>query len=73
MITAAHAERVAERERLTKELGKVDKELVARTKKLSNDSFLARAPAEVVEKERTLHAELAERKERLERNLANLG
>jgi len=63
----------AERERLTKELGKVDKELIARTRKLSNQSFTSRAPADVVEKERALQLQLTERKERIENNLANLG
>ena len=63
----------AERERLTKELAKVEKELNARARKLANSSFLDRAPADVVEKERALHAELVERKERIEKSLAILG
>jgi len=63
----------AERERIGKELEKVDKELASRTKKLANQSFLERAPAEVVEKERALQQELLGRKNRLETNLVNLG
>jgi valyl-tRNA synthetase len=63
----------AARERILKDLGKLDKELVTRSKKLSNASFLERAPADVVEKERRLHGELLERKAKLESNLALLG
>jgi valyl-tRNA synthetase len=63
----------AERGRLLKDLGKVEKEMQTRGRKLSNHSFLDRAPAEVVEKERRLHQELAERKEKLEQLLASFG
>jgi len=63
----------AERERIGKELAKVDKELTARNRKLANQAFTSRAPAEVVDKERALQDELALRKERLQKNLANLG
>ncbi|NIM02297.1 MAG: valine--tRNA ligase [Acidobacteria bacterium] len=63
----------AERERLGKDLAKIAKELDARNKKLANSFFTERAPAEVVEKERSLQKELASRKARLEKNLANLG
>ena len=59
----------AERVRLERELSKVDRELESRARKLGNASFLERAPAEVVEKERRLHRELAERRERLDRHL----
>ena len=62
----------AERERIRKELDKVAKELQSRSKKLANHSFVDRAPAAVVDKERALQQELVLRKERLERNLANL-
>jgi valyl-tRNA synthetase len=63
----------AERARLQRELGKLEQELAARSKRLSNDSFLERAPPEVVEKERRAQRELAERKERLAASLATLG
>ncbi|MCH7780424.1 MAG: valine--tRNA ligase, partial [Acidobacteria bacterium] len=63
----------AERERIGKELDKVDKELATRSKKLANHSFVSRAPAEVVDKERRLQQDLVLRKERLAKNLANLG
>jgi valyl-tRNA synthetase len=63
----------AERARLRKDLKKVEGELESRSRKLNNPSFLERAPAEVVAKERRLHQELAERRQRLEQHLATLG
>jgi valyl-tRNA synthetase len=63
----------AERARLTKELGKIDAELDARNRKLANESFLERAPAEVVEKERAIQQEFLEKKRRTEATLATLG
>jgi valyl-tRNA synthetase len=62
----------AERVRLTKELGKIDAELDARNRKLANESFLERAPAEVVDKERSIQKEYLEKKRRLEATLASL-
>ncbi|MBZ9559513.1 MULTISPECIES: valine--tRNA ligase [unclassified Modicisalibacter] len=47
----------AEIERLTKELDKQDKFIGGIEKKLGNESFVAKAPAEVVEKERAKLAE----------------
>jgi valyl-tRNA synthetase len=63
----------AERARLTKELGKIDAELDARNRKLANESFLERAPAEVVEKERGIQKEFLEKKRRIEATLSTLG
>jgi valyl-tRNA synthetase len=63
----------AERARLKKDLEKLARELASRSKKLNNESFLQRAPREVVDKERRLHRELLERRERLEQHLASLG
>jgi len=63
----------AERARLRKDLAKVERELQGRARKLNNASFVEKAPAEVVEKERRLHQELAERLGRLEQHLATLG
>ena len=42
----------AERARLGKEVGRLEKELERIEKKLGNGSFVEKAPAEVVEKER---------------------
>jgi len=63
----------AARGRLMKDLDKVEKELGTRSRKLNNASFLERAPAEVVERERERQHELIERKGRLEQNLVLLG
>ena len=62
----------AERARLTKELRKIEAELDARNRKLGNESFLERAPAEIVEKERSIQREFAEKKRRVEATLSAL-
>jgi valyl-tRNA synthetase len=61
-----------ERERLQRELKKAEKDLASVEKKLGNQDFLARAPAELVEKERTRKRELAEACERLQAALVRL-
>ncbi|MCU0560407.1 MAG: valine--tRNA ligase [Desulfobacterales bacterium] len=58
-----------ERERLEKELGKIDKELAAVTKKLQNQDFLAKAAAAVVAKVREQHQGLLEKHGKLSANL----
>jgi valyl-tRNA synthetase len=62
----------AERNRLAKELARVENDLQKREKKLDNRSFLKRAPAEVVEKERTICSELREKAIRFRSSLENL-
>jgi valyl-tRNA synthetase len=49
---------VAERERLTKELEKIEKEQANGQRQLSNEQFLAKAPAKVVEGLKTRAEEL---------------
>jgi valyl-tRNA synthetase len=39
----------AERERLTKEIAKLEKNVVSAERQLGNESFLAKAPAHIVE------------------------
>jgi valyl-tRNA synthetase len=63
----------AERARLTKDLAKIDAELDSRNRKLANESFLERAPAEVVDKERAIQKEFLDKKRRIESTLATLG
>ena len=63
----------AERTRLTRDLAKIVAELDARNRKLANESFLERAPAAVVEKERAIQKEFLEKKRRIEATLATLG
>jgi valyl-tRNA synthetase len=57
---------VAELARLDKELGKITKELDFVTKKLGNESFVSKAPEDVVAKEKAKAAEFAEKKTALE-------
>ncbi len=61
-----------EKERLGRELKKVDRELDQSTKKLANDKFVERAPAEKVEAERARNAELTAKKGELEAALSRL-
>jgi valyl-tRNA synthetase len=61
-----------ERERLQRELGKVEKDLAAVERKLANGDFLARAPAALVEQERTRQRELTDTCARLQAALARL-
>ncbi len=62
----------AERERIEKELGKIEKEIEKVEKKLNNEQFLARAPKEVVEKNRNIYNELKEKHQVLKQNLERL-
>ncbi len=62
-----------EKERVARELGKVEKDLGAIVKKLGNESFVARAPAELVAKERERQTELEAAREKLQHALTALG
>ncbi|MEA3509502.1 MAG: class I tRNA ligase family protein, partial [candidate division NC10 bacterium] len=62
----------SESARVDRELQKVDRELERVTRKLSNADFLARAPAEVVAKERENQRTLRETQEKLRRHLTML-
>ena len=55
----------AELARLNKELTKAEKELMVVSKKLANEDFVAKAPAEVVAKEKEKAAAAEERREKL--------
>ncbi len=55
----------AERARIQKEIGRAEKEIAAVDKKLSNEKFVANAPAEVVEEVRTRLADETSRRQRL--------
>ena len=57
---------VAELARLDKELGKITKELDFVTMKLGNESFVSKAPEDVVAKEKAKAAGFAEKKATLE-------
>src|SRR5690606_23803088 len=62
----------AERQRLEREIERVAKELAPVTRKLENQDFLARAPEEIVEKERAKASELTAKQELLQRGLERL-
>ena len=62
-----------EMKRLQKEILKVEKEIAFVGRKLSNEQFLSKAPAEVVEEEREKAAQYGEVRKRLEENLKKIG
>ena len=62
----------AELARLSKEAGKLDQEVARIDAKLSNESFVARAPEEVVEAEREKREEYLNRKEKVRAAIAQL-
>jgi valyl-tRNA synthetase len=62
-----------EEKRLTKEIGKIGKDIEFLATKLENPSFVERAPAEVVAKEREKLAEFANKKQVLEESLVKIG
>jgi valyl-tRNA synthetase len=62
-----------EKERIERQLQKLEKDLAAISKKLDNAGFVERAPAEVVQKERERRTELQEAREQLRAALQKLG
>jgi valyl-tRNA synthetase len=62
----------AERARLTKELGKLDQDIVAVERKLGNPDFMARAPEEIVEENRDRKAAAEARKLKIAEALERL-
>jgi valyl-tRNA synthetase len=61
-----------ERRRLSTELARLDGQIEGTEKKLSNEQFVARAPAQVVEREREKVARFRDQRERLAEKLAAL-
>ena len=61
-----------EAERLAKEIARLEQDLARVEAKLGNESFVARAPADVVEKERKRAADNASALERLRQQRAKL-
>ena len=62
----------AERDRMQKEMGRVQQEIDKTLKKINSPDFLARAPEEVVSENRARHGELLDRLRKLELNLKRL-
>ena len=61
-----------ERERLSKRIQEMEGRLSAVEKKLQNESFLQRAPAEVVEHERAKQADYQKKLDKLQENFQAL-
>ncbi|HJV66716.1 MAG TPA: valine--tRNA ligase [Geomonas sp.] len=61
-----------EEKRLNKEIAKIDKDIEFLSKKLTNPSFVERAPADVVEKEREKVGEFENKKKLLEESLVKI-
>ena len=53
------------RKRLDKELAQLDKDITSTEKKLSNEKFVSRAPAEIVEENRERIVDWTARREKL--------
>jgi valyl-tRNA synthetase len=70
--TSGTVDVAAERRRLEKDLAAAEKELAGTTGKLGNEAFLAKAPAEVVEKIRARQKLAAEEVDRITARLASL-
>jgi valyl-tRNA synthetase len=62
----------AEAARLTRDAAKCEAEIAQVDKKLGNPQFVAKAPEEVIEEQRTRRSDAVERRERLLRALARL-
>jgi valyl-tRNA synthetase len=69
----AEIDRDAERARLLREMGKLEKGLAGIEKQLQNQDFLSRAPQEVVRNTERRHAELQAQLHRLAESLERLG
>jgi valyl-tRNA synthetase len=62
----------AEKVRVEKEIGKIETDLLGLEKRLGNPGFVARAPPEVVEKDRARAAELQAKRDKLARHLSRV-
>jgi valyl-tRNA synthetase len=63
---------VEEQKRLQKEIAKIEKDVALFSKKLSNESFLAKAPADVLEKDRAKLLESRDKLQILQESLTKL-
>ncbi|MFO7871159.1 MAG: valine--tRNA ligase [Kiritimatiellia bacterium] len=65
-------DRKAESERLSRQLAEMESHLERANTKLNNEDFLKKAPAEVVEKQRSRRDELMQKREKLDRQISVL-
>jgi len=63
----------AERERLSKEMGVLEREIARLTQRLGDDQFTSKAPAAVIEKERSRLKEYGDKFNRMKSELQQLG
>jgi len=66
-------DRAQEKERLERELGKIQADIARIEQKLANSDFVGRAPRAVVDENRARLAGLQDRRDKVEKNLAGLG
>ncbi|NQT26539.1 class I tRNA ligase family protein, partial [candidate division KSB1 bacterium] len=62
-----------ERDRIQKEITRIEGQLTGFEKKLGNEQFVGKAPKEVVDKERNKQADFTEKLQKLKENMALLG
>nr|WP_281387954.1 hypothetical protein [Undibacterium seohonense] len=73
MILKVEIDVAAERERLSKEMAKLEAEINTVQAKLSNESFVARAPVVVVEQEKERVAGFSATLSKMQESFAKLG
>ncbi len=73
MIYERKIDVAAERDRLTKELEKIEKEIANGQRQLNNEQFLAKAPQKVVEGLRNRAQELTGLRDKIKRQVEELG
>ncbi len=73
MMLKVEIDLAAERARLAREIDKLEKQIAIARNKLGNDSFVARAPATVIDQERQRLAEFTATLDKLAPQLARLG
>ena len=72
LVLAADFDRDAEVGRLSRSVGKMERELEALAKKLSNEDFTSKATPEVVRATQDKYADLQKKKEKMEEGLRAL-